>query len=258
MKNSETAGNSSTVNMVLVVLLIVASFLIGSLYTNVQYLKKGSSVADSQKVNNPSGNTVTQGPNNQPPAAAPTADNVPKISKDDHIKGSQKAELALIEYSDMECPFCKSFHPTVQKILDTYGDKVMWVYRHYPLSFHANAQKEAEASECVNELGGNTAFWKFIDAIYERTTANGTGFALDKLAPLAQEIGVDQTKFQTCLDSGKWTKRVNEELAGGQGAGIQGTPGTVLLNTKTGKTQLVSGAMPFESLKGSIDSMLGN
>lgn len=257
MKNSETAGNSSTINMVLVVLLIVASFLIGSLYTNVQYLKKGSSVADSGKVNNPGGNTVTQRPN-QPPAAAPTADNVPKISKDDHIKGNPNAELALIEYSDMECPFCKSFHPTVQKILDTYGDKVMWVYRHFPLSFHANAQKEAEASECVNELGGNTAFWKFTDAIYERTTSNGTGFALDKLALLAQEIGVDRTKFQTCLDSGKWTKRVNEELIGGQSAGVNGTPGTVLLNTKTGKTQLVSGALPFESFKSAIDSMLGN
>lgn len=257
--NTNSQNSPSIVNSVLVVLLIIASFLIGSLYTNVQYLKKGNTIAQPTNtgVNNQAGNAA-QVPSAQQPTAVKTADNVPKLSKDDHIKGSAKAEIALIEYSDMECPFCKNFHPTVQKALDAYGGKVMWVYRHYPLSFHANAQKEAEAAECVNELGGNTAFWKFTDAVYERTTSNGTGFALDKLAPLAKEVGVDQTKFQACLDSGKWTQRVNDELAGGQGAGVNGTPGTILLNTKTGKTQLVSGAVPYESLKSSIDAMLSN
>lgn len=251
-------NSPSTINTVLVVLLVVAAFLIGSLWTNVQYLKKGVTTDQTAKVQPPANPGAAAVVSQAPQAAVPTADNVPKISEKDHIKGNKNAQIAMIEYSDMECPFCKSFHPTVQQALDSYNGKVMWVYRHFPLSFHANAQKEAEASECANELGGNDAFWKYTDAVYARTTSNGTGFALDKLVPLAKELGLNETKFKECLDSGKYTKTVADEQTGGQAAGISGTPGTILLNVKTGKTQLVSGAMPFASLKSSIDSMLAN
>ena len=75
------------------------------------------------------------------------------MTKEDWVFGNRNAEIALIEYSDLECPFCKKFHPTAQQVVDEYKGKVMWVFRHYPLSFHANAQKEAEASECAAELG---------------------------------------------------------------------------------------------------------
>ncbi len=173
----------------------------------------------------------------------------------DHIKGDKNAKVFVIEYSDFECPFCKRFHPTMQQLVDQYQGKVAWVYRHFPLSFHANAQKEAEASECASEQGGNDAFWKYSDKILERTTSNGTGFALTALGPLAKEIGLDQTKFQSCLDSGKYAKHVQQDEQEGQAAGVNGTPGNIIW-TKDGKSQLISGAVPLSSLTTVIDQAL--
>lgn len=199
------------------------------------------------------GNTNANAPTQpEPDSVGP----VKPVDKTDHVVGDvAKAQVVMIEYSDMECPFCKRFHPTMQQARKEYGDKVAWVWRHFPLSFHQNAQKEAEASECATELGGNTAFWKYLDAVMERTAAGGTGFALDALVPLAKELGLNEAKFKSCLDSGKYAQKVRDQMASGEAAGVTGTPGTILL-TRDGRSQLVPGALPYESLKQSIDSML--
>jgi len=188
--------------------------------------------------------------------AANKLDQLPPITKGDHVRGDlAKAKIALIEYSDYECPFCKSFHTTLQGVVKKYGNDVAWIYRYFPLSFHQNAEKEAEAAECVAQLGGNTAFWNFTDKIYERTTSNGTGFALTALGPLAKEVGVDQKKFQDCLDSGKNAKLVADEQAGGEASGVSGTPGTIII-TKDGRTDMVSGAQSLATVEGQIDALL--
>lgn len=187
-------------------------------------------------------------------ATAPTG-KVPEVTSADHVRGNKDAKVTFIEYSDFECPFCKRFEPTVQQLEKDYGDKIRIIYRHFPLSFHANAQKEAEASECAADLGGNDAFWKYHDAILERTTSNGTGFALDALVPLAKEIGLDEAKFKDCLDTGKFTKFVQDQEAGGASAGVTGTPGSFVIDAK-GNAQLLSGALPFASIKATIDAAL--
>jgi protein-disulfide isomerase len=191
----------------------------------------------------------------QRPGAAAAGTVKPVDPKTDHIRGDKNAKVFVIEYSDFECPFCKRHHPTMQQLMTDYGGKVAWVYRQYPLSFHQNAQKEAEASECAAELGGNDAFWKFTDKIFERTTSNGTGFALDALGPLAKEIGLNQQAFQKCLDSGKYAAKVAQDEQEGQAAGVSGTPGNIVW-TKDGKSQLVEGAVPLQSLKSVIDPLL--
>ena len=211
----------------------------------------------------PSPQVVAQAPTPTPtpaaapqptPAAGPLQPIDPKV---DHIRGDlNKATVAVVEYSDMECPFCKRVHPTYQQIMTTYGDKVVWVYRHFPLSFHANAQKEAEASDCVADLGGNDAFWKFTDYIFDKTTSNGTGFALDQLPVAAKAAGVDETKFKSCLDSGKFAKHVQDEETAGQTAGVNGTPGNFVVNLKTQKNQMISGAVPFSNFQSAIDAAL--
>ena len=194
----------------------------------------------------------------QAQAAAARAKNVRRVSKTrDHIYGNPDAKVSLIEYSDFECPFCKRFHPTAKKLVESYDGKVNWVYRHFPLSFHnPGAQKQAEASECAAELGGNDAFWRYADLIYQRTRSNGKGFPLDRLVPLAKEIGLDGEKFQACLDGGKMAARVSEDSTEGIQIGITGTPGNVLLNNETGAVALKPGALPLQVLKGEIEHLI--
>ena len=240
---------------ILITLLVLATFAIGVLYTKVQTLEKQTNVAGQQTVAVGGNQPTAAGTNQAAPPPAQQASKKPELTSDDRIRGNKDAKLALIEYSDMECPFCKRFHPTMQQVMTEYKDQVKWVYRDYPLNFHQNAQKEAEAGWCVFELGGNDAFWKFLDILFERTTSNGTGFALDKLGPLAQEVGVNQTKFQSCLDSGKYTKKVQDQMARGSEEGVQGTPGTIIL-TEKGDTQLINGALPYEQVKPMIDAAL--
>lgn len=226
--------------MILIGALIVAAFLIGSLYTKVQYLEKnvGSSTQTATQ-------TAPQAPSGK----------IKDVTSKDHIRGNKNAKLSLVEYSDLECPFCKRFHPTMQELLKTYGDKIRWVYRHFPLSFHANAQKEAEATECVAELGGNDAFWSYVDKMFEKTTSNGTGFALDQLGLLAREVGVNQSAFQSCLDNGKYEQFVKDQIADGASGGVNGTPSTFLIDAN-GKSQIIVGAQPIESFKTAIDAAL--
>jgi len=188
------------------------------------------------------------------------AQNVRPVSvEEDHIYGNTDAVVSLIEYSDFECPYCKRFHPTAKELVDQSEGKVNLVYRHFPLGFHnPGAQKQAEASECVAELGGNDAFWAFTDAIYERTSSGGDGFPLDQLAPLAAEIGVDKAKFQECYESGKYAEHVKQDMAEGVQAGVSGTPGNILLNNKTGEALLRAGAQPLGAMQEAVRSLMEN
>ena len=177
------------------------------------------------------------------------------VDDTDHIRGNKNAKLTIVEYSDFECPFCQRFHPTMNRVLAEYGDQVAWVYRHFPLSIHANAQKAAEASECVAKLGGEEAFWNFSDLYFERTTSNGTGFPLDGLADLAAEVGVDAAAVQTCLDNDEMADRVQEDVDGGARGGVTGTPGTIVV-TDGGPQELIPGALPYEQVSQVIDRYL--
>ena len=215
----------------------------------------GGNMTSAQIADADSGAAVVANTGTAPTAAKAPTGKVPEVTDKDHIRGDKNAPVTLVEYSDFECPFCKKFVPTVDQILEEYDGDVRVVFRHYPLSFHANAQKEAEATECANELGGNDAFWEFHDAIFERTTANGTGFALDKLTPLAEELGLNGKKFQECLDSGKYASHVKEDMAGGAAAGVTGTPGSFIIDAD-GNAELVSGALPFTSIKSLLDAAL--
>ena len=174
-----------------------------------------------------------------------------------HVYGNPNAPVSLIEYSDFECPFCKRFHATAKEIVDAYGGKVNWVYRHFPLAMHnPGAQKEAEASECVAQLGGNDAFWRFANAIYARTKSNGNGFPLDQLVPLGKEIGLDEKQLKECIDAAKYASRVQEDLNEGIQIGITGTPANFLLRNDTDEVILKVGAQPSDAIKPDIDKLL--
>lgn len=233
----------NNLTLILLVASVVLAFFVGTLWQKVRTLENGTTAK-----------VVENGQPQQPSAAK----DVKLVSEDDHVRGDRNARIALIEYSDLECPFCKSFHPTAQQVVDEYDGQVMWVYRHFPLDqIHAKADKEAEAVECANELAGNDGFWALLDKIFEVTPSNN-GLILDDLPKLAGEVGIDEGAFKECLDSGKYAQRVEDDYQGGIEAGITGTPGNILLDTKTGETILVPGALPFEQIKQSIDSLLAS
>lgn len=249
----ETKGNLAA--SFLTGLMIIGAFLIGSLYTRTRILESRLKIYENSGqvagVEAPS-----PSPTNIPANIPEEVKGEVKLNDNDHVNGSNKARILLIEYSDMECPYCKKFHPTAQQIVDSFQGKVAWVYRHLPLPFHANAQKEAEASECTNELGGNIAFWKYINTLFQRTNSGGTGFPLQDLTPLAVEIGLDGIKFSTCLDSNKYAERVKNDVAEATSLGVNGTPGNILLDTQTGKTKLMPGAYPFSDFQQAIEDLL--
>jgi len=168
----------------------------------------------------------------------------------DHIRGNPAAPVTLVEYSDFECPFCKSFHPTVKKLVDESGGRVRWVYRHFPLDeIHpVKARKEAAASECAAELGGNDAFWKFADRFFELTPSNNRTDIDAVLPRIANEIGLDKARFAACLASGRHDRRVAEDLQDATASGGRGTPWSIIVS-KNGKTYPLSGAQPYATVK---------
>lgn len=237
---------------VLVFLSVLLAFAVGILWQKVSNLEGGTVVKPTSQA--PSG----EGVNNQPPPTKPTqgklskdqAKKVQKITKEDHVKGSRNAKVFLIEYSDFECLFCARFHSTAQQVLDEHGNDVAWVYRHFPLDqLHPNARPAAEASECVAEIGGEGAFWKFADALFKDQSKVGDYVAV------AESVGINKASLQSCIDSGKYKDRVEAVYQGGIGAGVTGTPGNIVINQK-GEAWLIPGALPFEQIKTTIDEAL--
>lgn len=179
---------------------------------------------------------------------------VKPVTTADWRRGNDKAKVTVIEYSDLECPFCKQFHPTVAQLMTEYGDKINWVYRHFPLaSLHPKAPKEAEAAECAGELGGQDAFWKFIDRVFEVTPGNN-GLDPAQLPEIAVAAGVNKQKFQDCYNSGKYASKIQAAVSDAEAAGGQGTPYSVII--AGGKNYPVSGAVPYSQLKSIVDSAL--
>lgn len=176
----------------------------------------------------------------------------------DHIRGAASAEVSLIEYSDFECPYCKRFHGTPNTLIESHGNKVNWVYRHFPLEFHnPAAQREAIASECAAKLGGNDVFWKFTDAVFENTQSNGKGLPEGKSeADIAAGLGMKPEEFSRCMADSSMAKRVEEDFADGAASGVSGTPATVVRNNRTGASEWVVGAQPPAAFDAAIQRVL--
>ncbi len=247
-----TIFKNNLLTILFILLVSLVSFLMGSLATKVSFYEKGVLSGGSQNnvlAGADGGNAPTLGdPTGQKPAG-----DVPKPTDKDHTRGDMKAEIALIEYSDFSCPFCKRFHTTAQQAVNEYKGKVKWVYRHFPLTtLHPNAFKQAEASECITKYANQDKFWEFADKMAAATEDVNA----DGLKNLAKDLGVDQNKFSTCLDGGEMTKIVDADYQSGISSGVDGTPGNFLMNIKTGEVVALRGAVPYEQLKAEIDAML--
>ena len=182
-------------------------------------------------------------------------DEMRPITEQDHFRGSPNAGITIVEYSDMECPFCKRFHTTLQQAMNEYGKAgtLAWVYRHFPLdSLHSKARTEAVATECAAELGGESAFWAYLDRFFELTESNNQT-DIDKVLPqIAREIGLDESKFASCLTAGNHDARVQDDYDNALATGGNGTPWSIIV-TRGDKKYPVSGGLPYASIKQLIE-----
>lgn len=194
------------------------------------------------------------GTTGQQPTTQGNSPTVKPITDADHILGNPAAPVKMVEYSDMECPFCRRFHPTLKQVMDTYGKegKVAWVYRHFPLeSIHPKARKYAEGSECVTKIGGKDKFWAYTDKVI----GSASLVEITGLGDVAASIGVDKNAFQACLNGNEFASQITQAGADAIAAGANGTPHTVII-AANGKQFPVSGALPYEQVKQAIDAAL--
>lgn len=169
----------------------------------------------------------------------------------EHVLGSRDADVYLIEYSDIDCPFCRRFHPVLHEALSDYNGKVSWVYREFPLgSLHPDAPEKALAVECAAKLGGNDVFWKYLDTLFT------TDVSVAQLSTVAAQTGIDKTAFETCYSDPATQKLVDEDVASGRALGATGTPYTIVFSPKTGKSDVIQGAAEIEQVKQIIDGVL--
>ncbi len=172
------------------------------------------------------------------------------VSDNDWIRGDKNAAVTIVEFSDIDCPFCSRFHTTMKQVIEDYDGQVNWVFRHFPLtSLHPEAFKKAEAAECVGELGGNGKFWEFLDLLFENSSEK-----VADLPDIVGNIGIDVDDFQTCLDSGRHANKVRDHATQAQTAGGRGTPYSVIISGD--QTTPISGALPLESVKSLLDTVL--
>lgn len=191
---------------------------------------------------------------------------------DDPSLGDSNATLTMVEFSDYECPFCKSFlEETLPQIKSQYIDtgKLRFVYRDLPLSFHdPAATKEALAANCARDQKGDGGYFSYHDEIFARTTSNGEGMKTADYAAAAAKIGLDVTAFNSCLSSEKFKDEVQADLnyitelaqkypvTFAQGIG---TPTFFIGKSDSSGTftaTVVSGAQPFASFQQVIDGLL--
>jgi protein-disulfide isomerase len=181
---------------------------------------------------------------------------VPAVTDKDWTRGNPNAKLKIVEYSDPECPFCRIFHTTLQRIMNDYGQSgdVSWTYRHMPLAgLHAKAYDESVAMQCAGMVGGTTAFWAFADELFAKTPSNdGLDHAL--FASFATKSGIDAAKFDACLKGPDAKKVVDATLDEAGRLGIQGTPASFIL--LDGQQVTIDGAQPYEAVKKVIETLL--
>lgn len=164
---------------------------------------------------------------------------------DNPSKGPKNAPITIVEFTDYQCPFCGRVRPTINQIMDKYKDQVHYVLRDYPLPFHGNSKKAHEAAHCA---GDQDKYWEMNVLLFK----NQTALEIGKLKEYAKEVGLNQAKFDKCLDSGKYAKKVDENQAYGSKVGVNGTPAFFVNGIS------LSGAQPLGAFVEIIDAELAN
>jgi len=162
---------------------------------------------------------------------------------DGPARGPRTPVISMIEFSDLECPYCKAAQPMVEKLAADFP-QVRYVFQNFPLPMHPWAMKAARYADCAANQNG-TAFWKYIDNVFENQGSIALATADDKLKEIAGDAGLDAQKISACAASPETEARVNKSIALGKSAGVQGTP-TIFIN---GRKLPGLGGLDYDHLK---------
>jgi len=172
----------------------------------------------------------------------------------DHYRGS--GDITILEFTDLECPYCKQFHNTMTQVMQKYDGKVRWAFKNFPLNIHPKAQKEGEAAQCASAQG---KFWEYIDKVFERTPSNNK-MEDAEIYKIADELGLDRTKFDGCLTNGESTSIITTDANQAQALGATGTPFVLVLDKTGNVIATIPGALPLTDTtntgKASMSSVL--
>jgi len=234
----------------------VAIVIAGALVAAAIYFGGGTSSGDATEPirnDNKGGGGVAAEPQDQGEIAGVAVGDIRPVDASDHVRGSAGAKVTIIEYSDIECPFCSRFHGTMQQLVAEYPNDVAWVYRHFPLEqLHDNAKIAAVATECAAEQG---KFWEVLDYMFGSVN-DPTEFEEENLPALVQKAGLtNMASFTTCLSSGKHEQRVERDIQDAATAGGRGTPYSVIVGPN-GEKEALSGAQPYQAVKAAVDKYL--
>lgn len=213
-----------------------------------QYIARSGTGTPSQP------DTNTQKPT--PTGTDMTPTEVSQILSGATLEGNKNANIVVIEYSDMECPYCvKQYHDTKlqESLKSAYGDAVVFAFKNHRGVNHAGTEAKALGALCAKKLGGDTAYAKFYHAIMNGTSQSTGVYPVSKLVDIAKTLGLDTKAWQSCVDNRDTAVQFAAETAQAKRYGLSGTPGTLILNVKTGKYATVEGAYPISEFKDKID-----
>jgi protein-disulfide isomerase len=159
--------------------------------------------------------------------------------------GPADAKVTIVEFSDFQCPYCARAADVTHKVREKYGDKVHFVFRNFPLSFHQNAKPAAKAAMAAHAQG---KFWEFHDKLF----ANQQKLDQSSFDTYAQEAGLDVAKFHTAQQDSSNSDRIESDMKLGEEVAVQGTP-TMFVNGER-----VPNPTDFSAVSQMIEKLLGS
>lgn len=171
----------------------------------------------------------------------------PTVATEDTQVGSAESKVKVVLFSDYQCPFCKALHPTIKKVLEQYGDRILFVFKHLPLSIHPQAENASLAAICASEQG---KFMEYSDKLFNAQAEWGKTTGVQSFKNYAAQLGLKGAQFNQCLDSKKFQSVIDRNKSEADELGISGTPGTFV----NGDFQ--NGAVSFEDLQKLIEQEL--
>lgn len=177
----------------------------------------------------------------------PTAETIAPVEvlvkSDSWTEGPKDAKVVVTEFADFECPACKAAEPTVQQVRSEYKDKILYVYRYFPLPGHRQAMISAQAAEAAGKQG---KFWEMHEALF----VNQPNFEVEQLKQYAIDLGLNVDQFMTDLDSDAVRQHVLNDKADGLSLNVNATP-TFFINGRR-----YTGILTFDEFKAAIDAEL--